>query len=282
MYFCELIIKVSIQRLSDLLSGVIELLDFEPIKMHISYNEFKNPKFYIQYDKDYILNNLSKSEVDGGITSFSLYDQSHTDENTNPFFRFSLSDATLNEELVKCNFKWIAYKKLDWLINDEFILKRLLQEDVELVYLITSNQHDVYAQTRAHESEKNSNFISKLLSKKNWGRREIVNGIAFIAAPLMYFGKAYDEVISIKYLQAYEKARKININSKEIIKIEIYPLYSNPKEYRNEQKDYWKMMNLSKKIEDYEKLKKRDFTEYLKRRSSLYDLKKKSSLYKKR
>lgn len=266
-YYCELVARVNVQGMPKLLSSVIGLLDFEPSKMDVFYNEFKQSKDSIHYDEEYILSNLSKSEVDGGITSFSLYDKHYTYENVTPFFRFKLSDSTLSEELVNCTFEWVAYQNLDWLIKDEFILNKLLQEDVELVYLVAYNQNDVYTETQ--DAKENIGLSSKLFGTKNWGRKEIVNGITFIAAPLMYFGVAYDKVISIDDLKNYKIANTIIINNSEIIKIEIFPLYGNPKEYRKEQEHYWKKLNIEKQIKNYREATKIDFTEFLKRRSSL-------------
>ncbi|MCZ8297688.1 hypothetical protein [Flavobacterium sp.] len=235
--------------------------------MDIFHNEFKKSKERIAYEKEYILKNLSKSEVDGGITSVSLYDNNSTYENTTPFFRFGIFDTTLNEELVNCTFEWVAYQNLDWLIKDEFILNKLLQEDAELVYLIAYNQNDVYTETQ--DAKENIGLSSKLFGTKNWGKKEIINGVTFIAAPLMYFGNAYDKVISIEDLKNYKRANTIKINESKIIKIEIFPLYSNPKEYRKVQEDYWKKLNLEKQIKNYREATKIDFTEFLKRRSFL-------------
>ncbi|MCB6902481.1 hypothetical protein [Hoylesella buccalis] len=75
-YCCELIIKIEAQRIVDLLSNGITLLDFEPVRMDLYFNEFKQPRDFIQYNREYILNNLSISEVDGGITTLSLYQYS--------------------------------------------------------------------------------------------------------------------------------------------------------------------------------------------------------------
>ncbi len=266
-YYCELAARVNVQGLPKLLSSVIGLLDFEPSKMDVFYNEFKQSKDSIHYDEEYILSNLSKSEVDGGITSFSLYDKHYTYENVTPFFRFKLSDSTLNEELVSCTFEWVAYQNLDWLIKDEFILNKLLQEGVELVYLVAYNQNDVYTETQ--DAKENIGLSSKLFGTKNWGRKEIVNEVTFIAAPLMYFGSAYEKVISIDDLKNYKTANTIKINNSEIIKIEIFPLYGNPKEYRKEQEHYWKKLNLEKQIKNYREATEIDFTAFLKRRSSL-------------
>lgn len=267
MYTCEIYLKIELDFMSKIISNVIGLMDFEPNKMFVFYNEFKKPKNLIHYHKDYIIDNLSKSELDGGITSFSLYDVNYTNEKTTPFFRFKLSDSTLGDELVSCTFQWIAYQNLDWLIRNEFILNKLLQKGVKLVYLVAYNQLDVAQETR--ESKEDIGFGAKLFNIKNWGREEIVNGVTFIAAPLMYFGCEYNKVCSIDELKNYKKANTIKINDSEIIKIEIFPLYVDAEEYRKEQKDYWKTLNLEKKIKSYKEVTKIDFTEFLKRRSSL-------------
>lgn len=267
MHTCELFLKIRLDLIPELLSNSISLLDFKPSKMDVFYNEFKKSKDFIEYNREYILNNLSKSEIDDGITRVSFYDGKYTRENTTPFFRFGISDTTFNEELVSCTFEWVAYQDLDWLLKDEFILKNLLKENIDLVYLLAYNQNDAYLETT--EDKKNTGLSSKLFGKKNRGRKVTVNGLTFIAAPLMYFGKAYNKVISMDNLKTDEKAITLKINGSEIIKVEIFPLYSNAKEYRKEQENYWKKLNLSKQIERYKEETTIDFTEFLKKRSSL-------------
>src|SRR5690606_2086422 len=139
--------------------------------------------------------------------------------------------------------------------------------NIDLVYLLAYNQNDTYLETT--EDNKNTILSSKLFEKKNWGRKVVVNGLTFIAAPLMYFGKAYNKVILMDNIKKDEKAKTFRINGSEVIKIEIFPLYKNAKEYRKEQETYWKKINLSKQIERYKKETTIDFTEFLKKRSSL-------------
>ncbi len=266
-YCCELIIKIEAQRIVDLLSNGITLLDFEPVRMDLYFNEFKQPRDFIQYNREYILNNLSISEVDGGITTLSLYDKYYRNQHITPFFRFRIFDSTLENEVITCSLAWIAYANVDWLIKDEFVLEKLLLKNEELVYLIVYNQNDAYLETQ--KKKQNINKIFSFLRQETWGRKEIVNGLTFIAAPLMYFGSGYNSIIPIEELKKHVKSSFIEINGNEIIKIELSPLYEPPQKHRNEQKEYWKSTNLYKKIENYKKLTQVDFADVFKRRQNI-------------
>ena len=90
--FC---ISLRINFLSVFFERIINSLDFTPNKMDIYYNEFSTPKFFIKYNPK-LLQLLSLAEVDGGITSFNLYDNKYSNENVTPFFRAKILDTTFS------------------------------------------------------------------------------------------------------------------------------------------------------------------------------------------
>lgn len=119
------------------------------------------------------------------------------------------------------------------------------------------------------KKKQNINKIFSFLRQETWGRKEIVNGLTFIAAPLMYFGSGYNSIIPIEELKKHVKSSFIEINGNEIIKIELSPLYEPPQKRRNEQKEYWKSTNLYKKIENYKKMTQVNFADVFKRRQNI-------------
>lgn len=68
--FC---IRLKTNCLCDFFGRIINSLNFTPSKMDVFYNEFSTPQFFIKYNPQ-LPDLLSLAEVDGGITSFSLYD----------------------------------------------------------------------------------------------------------------------------------------------------------------------------------------------------------------
>ena len=106
--FC---ISLRINFLSVFFERIINSLDFTPNKMDIYYNEFSTPKFFIKYNPK-LLQLLSLAEVDGGITSFNLYDNKYSNENVTPFFRAKILDTTFSNNQVICILEWVSYSTL--------------------------------------------------------------------------------------------------------------------------------------------------------------------------
>ena len=88
-------ISVCTSSLCDFFYKIINHLDFTPSKMDVFYNEFSAPRFFVKYNPK-LPQLLSLSEVDGGITSFSLYDSKFSNENVTPFFRAKILDTTFS------------------------------------------------------------------------------------------------------------------------------------------------------------------------------------------
>lgn len=87
--------------------------------MDIYYNEFSTPKFFIKYNPK-LLQLLSLAEVDGGITSFNLYDNKYSNENVTPFFRAKILDTTFSNNQVICILEWVSYPTLYFTPNIHF------------------------------------------------------------------------------------------------------------------------------------------------------------------
>lgn len=96
--FC---ISLKVNSLSVFFDRMISSLNFTPNKMDVYYNEFFTTKFLVKYNPQ-LPHLLSKAEVDGGITSFSLYDSKYSNERVTPFFRAKILDTTFSNEQVVC------------------------------------------------------------------------------------------------------------------------------------------------------------------------------------
>lgn len=172
--------------LCEFFERIIKSLDFTPQKMDVYYNEFSEPKFFIKYNPQ-LPQLLSLAEVDGGITSFSLYDSKYSNESVSPFFRARILDTTFSDKQVVCILEWVSYSTLYFNPDIDF-LNQYLCDEVKIVYLLAYNQLDAGIEK--------TNFLKQILNPQSkWGKRVMVKSMPFIAAPVMFFGKEYFSII---------------------------------------------------------------------------------------
>lgn len=229
--------------LCDFFEKIIKSLDFTPQKMDVYFNEFSNPKFFIKYNPQ-LPQLLSLAEVDGGITSFSLYDSKYSNESVTPFFRAKILDTTFSNKQVVCILEWVSYSTL-YFNPDIHFLNKYLCNEVEIVFLFAYNQLDVRTGK--------TNFLKKILnSESRWGKRVMVNSMPFIAAPVMFYGKEYFRIIPKDILLKNPNSQEITIRNQDIVAIKLFGLYENPNLHRDSQKRYWKTTSLSLRIKKYQ------------------------------
>ena len=182
--FC---ILLKVNSLSIFFDRMISSLNFTPNKMDVYYNEFFTQKFLVKYNPQ-LPHLLSKAEVDGGITSFSLYDSKYSNERVTPFFRAKILDTTFSNEQVVCVLEWVSYPTL-YFNPDTHFLNNCLCDDVKLIFLFAYNQLDIRTAVQ-------TNYLKKLLNPRlRWGKMVMIKDLPFIAAPVMFFGKDYFSII---------------------------------------------------------------------------------------
>ena len=229
----------------DFFENIINSLNFTPSKMDVYYNEFSTPHFFIKYNPQ-LPQLLSLDEVDGGITSFSLYDSKYSNENVTPFFRAKILDTTFSNKQVVCILEWVSYPTLYFNPDIQFLSKYLCDE-VNLVFLFAYNQLD--AETGNHKT----NYLKTLLNPQSrWRKKVMVKSIPFIAAPVMFFGKEYFSIIHKDILLKVPNSQETTIEGQEVIAIKLFDLYDNPNLHRMLQKKYWKVTSLSQRIKKYQ------------------------------
>ena len=220
--FC---MRLKTEILSVFFDNIIKSLDFKPDKMDIYYNEFSTPKSFIKYNSN-LLNALSLSELDGGVTSFSLYDNRYTNERITPFFRVKILDTTFSNKQVVCFFEWVSYSKL-YFDLDVLFLSNYLSDEAKIIFLIAYNQLDGIAGI-----EKQNYFKRIFSSQAKWGKRIFVNSIPFIAAPVMFFGNEYYSIIPKDVLLKVPNSQELIVKGQEVIAIRLFDLYDNPNLHR--------------------------------------------------
>lgn len=214
--------------------------------MDVYYNEFSTPKLCIQYDHN-LPKLLSLSELDGGITSFSLYDSKYSSENITPFFRAKILDATFSKGQVVCILEWVSYTTL-YFNPDIHFLSNILCDEAKIIFLFAYNQFV------AETVKEKTNYIKTLLHpQQKWGKKVTVKDMPFMAAPIMFFGQRYYDIIPREILLKVTNSQKYIINGQEIIAIKLFELYDDPALHRDIQKRYWKITHLSRRIKIYEK-----------------------------
>lgn len=254
-YTCKLYLKSRSDLTKDLVKKVISNLDFAPNKMDVFFNEYSLPKESIPFDEHFLLDNLSVEEMKG-VTSFSLYNKEYCNENITPFFRFKLSHVK-NSPNVKCDLEWIAYPEIkDHLLLENDNMKNILNNS-SLIYCYYYNQGDVWEQTNQEINNENC-----------WGKRLVVKGFDFMAAPLMYFGEECNDAIPFNTISSFSLTEKKQINSKEILKVSLFGIHEAPEKNRKNQKNYWEDLGLKSLSDKYKEKNKIDFTAFLKKRAS--------------
>lgn len=240
--FC---IYLKTDYLSVFFDRIIKSLNFTPNKMDVYYNEFSSPKLFIQYNTQ-LPHLLSIAEVDGGITSFCLYDSKYSNKNITPFFRAKILDTTFSNEQVECILEWVSYPSL-YFDPDIHFLNKYLCDKVNLIFLYAYDQIDGITKEKTY-------CLKKLLNLRSskWGKRVMVGNMPFIAAPVMYYGKEYFRIIPKDILLKVQNSSVITINGQEIVAVKLFDLYENPNLHRASQKNYWRVTALSQRIKKYQ------------------------------
>lgn len=260
-YACEISIKVEKKMVDDLVVELLDNLLFNPYKMDIFYNEFMKPRHSMNYNKAYLLDNLSKQEM-VGITSFSLYPKDYNPENVRPFFRLSIAHLD-NWDQLRLLLEWVAYDKIyQSLLLENEPMKNILFNS-SLIYCYYYDQDDVWEQTNQENG------------CDNWGKEILVKGFTFIAAPLMYFGEECDSAIPFNSIDALPVSQKIRIKGKELLKVALFDIHDQADKEKNReiQKMFWKSLDLKVLADDYKAKNKIDYIARLKRRSELFNKK---------
>lgn len=254
-YSCSLTLICKPEYFKETFLRVIDNLNYTPDYVSCFFNEFKRPPSIERlFDKGYLLENISTKEMKG-ITSISIYDSNYSSTNVTPYVRIKFN---VNKEIENSyvSLEWIAFNNFDFLVKNDQVIYKYLSNNNILNYCYICNQIDTYYQSNNPET----------WFKKNYGKLIRVGGIEFQAAPIMYFGNAFDSIIPKNKLIA---AGGILLNE-NIIKFELGNLYSEPKEYRKEQKKYWKSVNLDGIIKSKSSINKIDAFQDYKRRYELY------------
>lgn len=247
LYSCKIEFKAKRTGVNDVFRYLFQLVKIDSqYKTHLFYNEFDKDKSG-DYDLDFVLDNLSKKELDGLITCATFNHKSNKGQ-PGISIKLRLSDSTLANEYTTFDVEWYNLPSVKFIENHLVILDELTKKDVIPTFLIAYNNNDAIQQSSKWLDGDISAFYSRMV---------VVYGKTFIAAPLMIFGNSYFEIVPVKKLLNYSSAKKIEINNQIFVICQLFGLHDNPELHREAQKQYWSDLNMEKWIKRYQNNKQK-------------------------
>lgn len=191
---------------------------------------------------------LLSLESQKDIPEVTLRAHSYDETQDNPWFRIGSSDGKF------VSLKW-SNTNLDFLLK-AYILGFLKLKGFTAGYAFENN--DVWEQNAKASEQGRSNFT--LFP----GQFIYTCGMQFMAAPLMWFGTAFFELVSKQELLKFPGAY-VNDVSNDIVCIRLFDLYDDPckDKNRDRQKQFWSFFELEKIISQYEEKNSVDASESL-------------------
>ena len=241
-YICELYFDKMKSDRQELMKLALQGLGFTPniMSIHVTMNEMYEE---VSYDEDLLLSILLKNTDSRIKIAQHLYD-----ENTvNSWFRLSEMEGNF------FSLRW-SNENLDFLLAEN--IPQFLKTDGFAAGYVFNNQ-DAWQQSR--EAKDNSNLRSTDFP----GQFKYVCGMQFMAAPLMWFGNGFFEIVSKNKLIKFSQAREIN---SDIVEVRLFDIYESPQKAENRisQRDFWSFFDLDKVVSDYEKNNSVDAVQALK------------------
>jgi hypothetical protein len=243
-----------------LLLTASKILGFEPKYMSLFFDEFEGQIDDIPFDIGKLMELIKRKPATITIKN-KLYEEAA--EGNVKWFRFSQAIDT-PFDLKTVSLEW-SNSNLDFLLtNSEF---KVLMSSKNLLYCYCYNQLDCMQQSNTtiktflndypnlpFKIAKNHLGDDIVDISEHWGRYIKVQDLFFVAAPLMWFGKSFFQIISRNELLSFKESSIVNFEGTECIYIVLFDLYDNPskKENREAQERFWKLFMLKHRIEKYE------------------------------
>jgi hypothetical protein len=261
-YACNILYKFTEIDSKRLFNLAIKNIGFSPSYMDIHFEGMKKSIEDATFDINQLHGHLKATP--GVITiKNQLYNEDNRE--TNDWFRFRLIFKGA-WGLNFCSLEW-SNSQLDFLTTENWLVNNFLIQE-NLLYCYCYDQYDCMDQSnskissfkRTYPNESFKTVINYMGDEvidlsTHWGRYVSTQGITFIAAPLMWFGKEYFKIIPEQKLIKFENTSLIRSDSFDLIHIKLFDLYSNPSERQNrdKQRRYWEYFNLqsiSNKLEE--------------------------------
>jgi hypothetical protein len=248
-YNCTILYVYREDAINDLMTLVLTKLGFEPGYMTVFFDEFEDPLEDIEFDESRLFSILER--VPGTVT---IMNQLYNETGGNYWFRLRLSSEVIGGPAI-CSLEW-SNANLDFLLDTEGF-HSLFGFD-GLIYCYCYDQLDCRAGAGMED-------ISE-----HWGRSVSAKGFTVMAAPLMWFGPGFADIIQQNELLLFSRASVVEEMGHELVYVKLFDLYESPAipENRQKQKEFWTSFDLQERIDRYAQSHVTNFEETLKARAA--------------
>ncbi len=252
-YLCSLFFSNSKEKYDEIFFKSQSIFGFEPEVMDIYVNNETGLLSDLKYSPDGLGDYLRKIPSSIGIKS-KPYDE------LPGYFWFK---RKIIPEYDIYHVAWFN-DNLNFILNSKFF-HNLLTDD-GFIYGFCCNSEDMQDQSTENvrylqnkfpdltiKVKKNARGFLVADTSENWGRSIYAGGIDFMAAPNMWFGKVFFEIISKDKLLSFPLASQIQSDNTAIVQIKLFDMYVNPvnEENRKQQKEFWKFFDYQNVIDRF-------------------------------
>jgi hypothetical protein len=232
-YICELYFDKHKSDWQELMKLSLHSLGFIPNVMSI-YVTMDKMFEEIPYDENFLFSVLSKEDEPGITIRHHIYDE----DSENPWFRLGDTEGKF------VSLKW-SNTNLDFLLSEN--IEQFFKMDGFTVGYAFDNK-DIREQSREATEKGGGDYTIYP------GQYKYVCGMQFMAAPLMWFGKPFFEIISKDKLLKFNKAHIKGQMMHDLIEVELFNIYDSPEKTENRinQKSFWSFFDLGKIISKFE------------------------------
>jgi len=243
--------------------------------MNILVDEFSEMLYELEFNLPYLLTLLEKTPSSVVLRS-EKYDDSRVDSALTFSFR---TEKDEHFALKRSSFSWTS-GNLEFLLGSKTFAGLLANQN--LVYCYCFNQDDAYSQS--HTNRQNPNvgkrgilnnnsgefILHDVDISQNWGRVLTGRGITLMAAPLMWFGDGFFDIIPKGKLLSFKYSTLVSSPNAECVCTKLFDFYDEPSkpENRQKQKEFWKFFDLENQMKHWEEKNPIDAIAFLKARAA--------------
>jgi hypothetical protein len=259
-FICSLFFEgIEKSKISQIIAFQLRLLGFIPKYLKAGEKE-------ISYDLNALI-----EWIEMGERSIRIMSESSINSSTNYWTLFEFDENYKVLSLYWCN------NNMDFLVDKEDFIKLL--SSGKFLYRVCYDMSDAF-----NESCTNIEYVKNVIGKKkisttkdqfgdlivnisnNCGRKERVNGLEFIAAPIMWFGSRFNEFISWQDILQFSGSECVKTKGGEYVLLKLFELSDDPslEKNRKRQCQFWEFFNFQKVIKNYAERTAIDLDAYMK------------------
>lgn len=256
-YMCSIFYEYNSELLTYLITKSLNVLGFNPKFLRI-YIDSENIIDDIKYEESIVYSSLLNKPSTIEIKN-KIYDQNTYD---NFWFRIQIDD----EIHKKIEIVWMN-ESLNFLLDENFLKNFIAIEgfilgfccENEDMFIQSVEDVDYYIQMSNDTNIKinKDRFGNDVVdTSEHWGRLIRACGLEFMAAPLMWFGENFQEIISKEKLLKFPYIEVLDDRNILVLQMKLFDLYKSPAlpENRSKQKEFWRFFDLERLIKEYKEI----------------------------